>query len=120
MKCPSSLPAEDDYGHIEYKLKLVDSTEQKLIKLATQMTFRINEGYGKAKYIIGVRDNGVLPGISLNELDKSISILQKATSMINAEISHINVYKIQNQNFFSIIYILGEPSFFGDLFTIGL
>ena len=120
MKCPSSLPAEDDYGHIEYKLKLVDSTEQKLIKLATQMTFRINEGYGKAKYIIGVRDNGILPGISLQELDKSISTLQKVTCMIDAEISHINLYEIKNSKFFSIIYIVGEPSYFGDLFSIGL
>jgi len=49
-----SFEKEDDYGNIEYKLKLVKPTQDRIEHLATQMKFRVKEGRGEAYYRIGV------------------------------------------------------------------
>ena len=41
-----SFEKEDDEGNIQYKLKLIKPTEDRLDHLATQMKFRVNEGAG--------------------------------------------------------------------------
>ena len=42
----SSLPPEPQQGNIEYKLKLINPTEQRLQHLVTQMKWRLREGQG--------------------------------------------------------------------------
>ena len=42
----SSLPPEPQMGHIEYKLKLISPTAQRLEHLVTQMKWRLREGQG--------------------------------------------------------------------------
>ena len=41
------------------------------MKKASQMLFRLNEGNGKAVYLIGVEDNGICRGIPFDELEKA-------------------------------------------------
>ena len=43
----SSLPPEPQQGNIEYKLKLVNPTSQRLEHLVTQMKWRLREGQGE-------------------------------------------------------------------------
>ena len=62
------IKPENDYGNTEYKLKLVDFTMDRVEHLKTQMTYRINEGFGNAIYKIGVEDNGVVLGITEPEI----------------------------------------------------
>lgn len=58
-----SLPPEiDSEGNIEYKLKLVSPTSERLEHLVTQLKWRIAEGGGEAIYEIGVGDDGSLIG----------------------------------------------------------
>ena len=45
----SSLPPEPQQGNIEYKLKLVNPTSQRLEHLVTQMKWRLREGQGNCK-----------------------------------------------------------------------
>lgn len=45
---------ECDYGNIEYKLKLVNITDERIEELVTQMKFRIQEGGGENFYEIEV------------------------------------------------------------------
>lgn len=59
---------EDDEGNTEYKLKLVKPTDDRLDHLATQMKFRIKEGFGDAYYRIGVEDNGKPTGLDREEM----------------------------------------------------
>jgi GTPase len=62
-KVIQSFQKENDEGNIEYKLKLVHPTEDRLDHLATQMKFRVKEGSGEAYYRIGVEDNGRPTGL---------------------------------------------------------
>lgn len=39
------------------------------------MIFRLNEGFGRAMYRIGVEDNGVCMGINEVEMKETLSIL---------------------------------------------
>lgn len=39
------------------------------------MIFRLNEGFGHALYRIGVEDNGVVKGISTDEMQETLSVL---------------------------------------------
>ena len=49
-KNADTIPEEDDEGCTEYKLKLVNPSEDRLYHLKTQMKFRIGEGKGEAFY----------------------------------------------------------------------
>ena len=66
---------EYDYGNIEYKLKLCDVNVQRIQELTTQMKFRLGEGHGECYYEIGVEDNGNTLGISQEELEISLSVI---------------------------------------------
>jgi hypothetical protein len=52
------LPPEPEFGNIEYKLKLITPSKQRLDHLVTQLKWRLNEGSGEAIYEIGVTDSG--------------------------------------------------------------
>lgn len=52
------LPPEPQFGNIEYKLKLISPSKQRLDHLVTQLKWRLNEGSGEAVYEIGVTDSG--------------------------------------------------------------
>lgn len=99
IKIPNQ-PPEKYYGNKEYKILLDTKTRKKCLlktknileKKATQMLFRIHEGKGKAKYIIGIRDNGEAVGINKSQLYYSLVNLKKITDIINAELKKIRFY----------------------------
>ena len=92
-------PPENYYGNKEYKIFL-DSKDKKknniLEKKATQMLFRIHEGKGIAKYIIGIKDNGEAIGINKQKLCSSLINLHKIVKIINADLTKIRFYKGSN------------------------
>ena len=66
---------EYDNGNVEYKLKLCDVNVERIVELTTQMNFRLSEGSGECYYIIGVEDSGNPLGISKEELEISLSVI---------------------------------------------
>ena len=66
---------EYDYGNVEYKLKLCDVNVQRIQELTSQMNFRLREGSGECYYEIGVEDNGNALGITKQELEISLSVI---------------------------------------------
>lgn len=58
-----------------FKLKLVNPTQYRFEHLATQMKWRLQEGGGEAVYQIGVEDNGMLVGLSEDEMRASLKTL---------------------------------------------
>ena len=86
------LPAEEEFGNKEYKLKLVEKEKDKCDRLASQMIYRLYEGEGKAIYILGVSDSGNVIGISQEELDETINTILKAVTIINAESKKARIY----------------------------
>ena len=89
----NKLPPELNNGNIEYKYKLTDEyDERKYQKLATQMNYRINEGVGKAIYIIGVSDKGVPRGIKNNDMIITLNKILKIIKIIDVKIKKVNIY----------------------------
>lgn len=73
----SFIEKESDCGNIEYKIAFIGMTLQKIQKYATQLKYRIIEGGGTALYMLGVKDNGNLIGIDINELEYTKSTMGK-------------------------------------------
>ncbi|XP_014204247.1 GTP-binding protein 2 [Copidosoma floridanum] len=80
------LPPEPEQGNIEYKLKLVNPSNQRFEHLVTQMKWRLQEGHGKAIYQIGVEDNGRLAGLSKDEMNASLKTLEDMATRLGATI----------------------------------
>ncbi|XP_061600706.1 GTP-binding protein 2 [Cololabis saira] len=81
------LPPEAEEGNIEYKLKLVNPTQYRFEHLATQMKWRLQEGRGEAVYQIGVEDNGMLVGLSEEELRASLKTLHRLAEKVGADVT---------------------------------
>ncbi|KTG36538.1 hypothetical protein cypCar_00026885 [Cyprinus carpio] len=74
-------------GNIEYKLKLVDPTQYRFEHLATQMKWRLQEGRGEAVYQIGVEDNGLLVGLTEEDMKASLKTLRRMAERVGADIT---------------------------------
>ena len=76
--------------------------EQKLLakinKRASQLLYRLEEGQGKALYMIGIKDDGTVEGIEIEMLFKSINFLYKMIEIINAIVKNIRIYKGSSDN----------------------
>ncbi|XP_041921167.1 GTP-binding protein 2-like [Alosa sapidissima] len=84
---PPYLPPEAEEGNIEYKLKLVNPTQYRFEHLATQMKWRLQEGKGEAVYQIGVEDNGLLVGLSEDDMKASLKTLHRMAEKVGADIT---------------------------------
>lgn len=84
------MQPENDTGNIEYKLYLKNDAEEKLQKLATQMRFRCEESESsECFYNIGVSDNGDIVGITEEEYNQTINILNKVADKNNYSVTLI-------------------------------
>ncbi|KAJ8264236.1 hypothetical protein GJAV_G00146830 [Gymnothorax javanicus] len=86
-KNPPYLPPEAEEGNIEYKLKLVNPTQSRFEHLVTQMKWRLQEGRGEAVYQIGVEDNGLLVGLSQDDMKASLKTLRRMAEKVCADIT---------------------------------
>ena len=59
------------------QLKLLNPSSSRFEHLVTQMKWRLREGRGEAIYEIGVADNGLLLGLSENDLTSSLNTLNR-------------------------------------------
>ena len=87
-----SFIPEDDDGYIEYKLRLDTKKKFGLEKLYSQMNWRLEEGQSllgkkEAHYLLGVKDNGELGGLTYTEINKTFDIFELIVLKCNATIS---------------------------------
>jgi len=80
------MEPENDNGNIEYKFKLINKSEERIQKLGSQMRFRCEEGDGECLYNLGVLDNGQVVGITEEEYEETIKILNDVANMNNYSI----------------------------------
>ena len=90
---------ESFYGKIEYKRYFNTKDKKRINKYTTQLNFRINEGSGKAIYLIGVNDDGSLYGLSELEIKQNLRILEKMCKLLNLEIVLIMKCICKEKNF---------------------
>lgn len=83
----SKLPKKE----LDYLRK--EKLERKINKRASQLRYRLEEGHGRAIYMIGVRDDGTPEGISIDKLFKSLGFLYKMVDIVGARIKNIRIYK---------------------------
>uniref|UniRef100_A0A8C4Z4E8 Tr-type G domain-containing protein n=1 Tax=Gadus morhua TaxID=8049 RepID=A0A8C4Z4E8_GADMO len=68
-------------------LKLINPTQYRFEHLATQMKWRLQEGRGEAVYQIGVEDNGMLVGLSEEDMRTSLETLHRMAEKVGADIT---------------------------------
>ena len=67
--------------------------EKKINKRASQLRYRLEEGHGRALYMIGIKDDGTPEGIEIDKMFKSLEFLYKMVEILNATIKNIRIYK---------------------------
>lgn len=93
-----NIEKESYYGNVEYKLNFFNMNDQKIKKYATQMKFRLIEGYGEAVYLIGVRDNGQIVGLTKEEIDRSKKMLELIAKEIDSKVVNSVVINVENSS----------------------
>jgi GTPase len=78
---------ESDTGNVEYKLFINTNVPDRLEELTTQMRYRLNEGHGECFYIIGVKDNGNIIGITEEEFNISDGLLKDIANKLDVNIT---------------------------------
>lgn len=96
-------PERDD-GKVEYKLKLVEKDKERLIKLQTQMKYRMEEGNGECIYKLGVGDNGDIKGITDKDYKETLDNLRLISENNNYHINKISTKKIdENKKIYELL-----------------
>lgn len=70
---------------------MIKPTEDRLDHLATQMKFRILEGFGEAYYRIGVEDDGKALGLDKQEMYESLKTICILANRNHADVTAIIV-----------------------------
>jgi len=97
------LPPEPQMGNIEYKLKLVNPSATRLEHLVTQMKWRLREGNGEAIYEMGVEDNGIMTGLSEDDMDSSLDTLQEMARRLGATVQVLRQRNIESRTVAEIL-----------------
>lgn len=84
------LEPENEYGNVEYKLRLTDPTPERVERLVTQLKWRIREGHGEAILFLGVKDNGLFVGLTPEEIKLSLQTLERMSAKIGAKMTVVN------------------------------
>lgn len=77
------MEPEQENGNIEYKIKLIGKSAERIERIASQMRFRCEEGGSECIYNIGVEDDGTIVGITPQEYDESLRVLNSAADKNN-------------------------------------
>jgi GTPase len=77
--------AEDDWGNVEYKRRLVSLSDKRREELITQIRWRLSEGGGTAVYKIGISDDGEPKPLSESDYQESVSNLLSLVNRADAE-----------------------------------
>lgn len=77
-----SLTQEVEEGNREYKEKIVNP--ERLMRLRSQLSWRLTEGGGECFHFIGFNDDGSFKGLSPDEDETSITLLKKVCDMSDA------------------------------------
>lgn len=66
----------------------MNPTQYRFEHLATQMKWRLQEGRGEAVYQIGVEDNGLLVGLSEEDMKASLKTLRRMAEKCEHKHTH--------------------------------
>jgi elongation factor 1-alpha len=95
---------EQDNGFVEYKRTLVDCSDKKAEKYATQMRWRISENLKNqcATYFIGIDDDGSIVGLTNEEIIDCVERFVTIANSITASIVGIQIIHVNDQSIIRI------------------
>ncbi len=93
----SNMEPEKEEGNIEYKLKLMNITPERIERLATQMRYRCTEGGSECIYILGVEDDGTMTGMTDEEYDSTIKCIQAAAQTNSYSVTQLTKNTVENE-----------------------
>lgn len=105
------LPAESDVGPTEYKRKISKLPPQRFRRLVTQLRFRLQEGFGKATYFIGVDDDGKVSNIDDATLRTSIRTFRNMVKFAGAEVAEVTKLKSKDDKTYFKVCVISNRSF---------
>lgn len=95
---------EQDTGNIEYKLKLINKSDERIKELVSQMRYRCDEGNGECFYNLGVNDDGTLCGLTDDEFQETIKVLNTIAEKNNYSIQVLTKTLVKdNKNVYEVI-----------------
>lgn len=80
---PIVSPEKHD-GNMEYKRQVHHATTSRLRSLATQMSYRLDEGHGCCRYRVGVEDDGCHSLLDYSSVAESARVLECIARSLNA------------------------------------
>ena len=89
----AALPAEVEEGNVEYKYRIRRAGDARLHELATQLRWRLAEA-GDATYMLGVEDDGSVPGIRADALAESLEALEAMCAIAGARLAHVERVRV--------------------------
>jgi GTPase len=93
------MEPESDDGPVEYKLKLLDTSTDRIERLASQMRYRCYEGNGECIYNVGVEDDGTKSGVTEEEFNVTLQCLRNAANLNNFRITQLNKNQTKDDKF---------------------
>lgn len=78
------IQSESDDGSTEYKRQVHKLSTSRLHTLATQMSYRLDEGYGRCTYHVGVEDDGCHSVLDYSAVSESAWVLESIARSLNA------------------------------------
>lgn len=94
----SRLEPENEYGNVEYKLRLTDPNPERIERLVTQLKWRIREGHGEAILFLGVKDDGLFVGLTQEEIRLSLQTLERMSSKIGAKMTVVKERLVESSD----------------------
>ena len=105
------LPRKED-KNIEFKERLIPSVhlkEERKQQLASQMKFRLEKGKGVAVYIIGVKENGEVKGLTDLEFQETLNILKIIAAENGARIDKVEKFREDGRLIGCLLYTSPSP-----------
>uniref|UniRef100_A0A673L3X2 Tr-type G domain-containing protein n=1 Tax=Sinocyclocheilus rhinocerous TaxID=307959 RepID=A0A673L3X2_9TELE len=90
--------ASNNPPYLPPELKLVNPTQYRFEHLATQMKWRLQEGRGEAVYQIGVEDNGLLVGLTEEDMKASLKTLRRMAEKVGADITVLREREVDHDS----------------------
>jgi len=110
------VPPEKEDGNTEYKRLLHNPNSSRLRTLTTQMCYRLDQGHGTCRYIVGVEDNGKLSMLQYSSVFLTSQIIKCVAKSLNARVSETKFFQNEisscgskkNADVDKVVYILEE------------
>ena len=99
------IEPEIEDGNIEYKLKLLNINDDRKENLITQMRRRCIEGDGECIYLLGVKDNGTMTGISEKDYEETLKNIKTIADTNNYFITMLSKKETNDNKFIYEILI---------------